>query len=98
MAKPSKKLKVKKPSEDPKVAGPKKHTTSESLHKASEAAMDDPPLEEHPVTTNPMNVDPEKAKPPSPAQPAQETEDFVVTWTAYTTPGNPTVLSKHSAK
>nr|XP_020193772.1 WASH complex subunit 2-like [Aegilops tauschii subsp. strangulata] len=77
MAKPSKKLKVNKPSEDPKVADPEKYTTSESLDQASEAAMDDTPPEEHPVTTDPMNVDPENAKPPSPAQPAQETEDVI---------------------
>ena len=45
-----------------------------------------------------MNVDPENAKTPSPAQPAQEDEDVIVTGTAYTTPGNPTILSKHNAK
>ena len=45
-----------------------------------------------------MNVDPENAKPPSPAQPAQDTKDVMVTGTAYTAPRNSTVLSKHSAK
>ena len=69
MAKPSKKLKVGKPAKD---ADPEK-TISESLHQTSEAAMDDPPPE-HPVTMDPMNIDPEIAKPPSPAQLAQETE------------------------
>ena len=96
MAKPSKRLKVNKPAEDPKVADPEKQTMSESLHQTSEAAMDDPPPEEHHVTMDSMNVDPENAKPPSPAQPAQEPEEVIVTGTAYTAPGNPTVLSKHN--
>ncbi|XP_048560896.1 uncharacterized protein LOC125553469 [Triticum urartu] len=55
---PGKKLKVNKPSEDPKVADLEKHTMSESLPQASEAAMDDPPPEEHPVTMDPINIDP----------------------------------------
>jgi hypothetical protein len=98
MAKPSKKLKVNKPAEDPKAIDPEKQTVSESMHRTSETAMDDPPLEEPPVTMDTMDVDPENAKPPSPAQPAQETEDVIVTGTAYAAPGNPTVLSKHNAK
>ena len=61
MAKPSKKLKVTKPGKDPKVADPEKQTMFESLHQTSEAAMDDPPPEEHPVTMEPMNIDPENA-------------------------------------
>ena len=69
MAKPSKKLKVNKPVEDPKTADPEKQTISESLHQTSEEAMDDPPPEEHHVTMDSMNVDPENAKPPSHAQP-----------------------------
>src|SRR4051812_16020422 len=47
---------------------------------------------------DPMNVDPENAKPPSPTQLAQETEDVIVTGTACTAPGNPTILSQHIAK
>nr|XP_040254014.1 serine/arginine repetitive matrix protein 1-like [Aegilops tauschii subsp. strangulata] len=76
MDKPIKKLKVNKPAKDPKVADPEKQTMSKSFHQTSEAAMDDPPPEERPVTMASMNVDPENAKPPSPAQPAQETRDF----------------------
>lgn len=97
MARPSKKLKVHKPAEDPKVTEPEKQTAS-FLHQTSEASMDDPPPEEHHATMDSMNVEPENAKPPSPAQPAQEIEDVIVTGTAYAAPGNPTVLSKHSAK
>ena len=38
-------------------------------------------------------------KPPSPTKTADDkTDDFVVTGVSYTTPGNPTALSKHSAK
>ena len=98
MAKPNKKLKVNKPAEDPKVADPEKQTMSESLHQISEVAMDDPPLEEHHVTMDSMDVNPAHAKPLSPAQPAEEAEDVIVTGTTYTEPGNPTVLSKHKGK
>ena len=98
IAKPNKKLKMNKPAENPKAADLEKHTIPESSHQTSEATTDDPPPEEQPVTMDSMNVDPENAKPPSPAQPAQETEDIIVTRMAYTAPGNPTVLSKQSAK
>lgn len=57
MAKPSKRLKVNKPAEDPKVADPEKQTMSEYLHHTSEEAMDDPPPEEHHVTMDSVNVD-----------------------------------------
>ena len=70
MAKPSKKQKIDKPAEEPKTVDPEKHATSETLHQVSETAMDDPPPE-HPITADPINVDPEPAKLPSPAQPAQ---------------------------
>ena len=36
--------------------------------------------------------------PLSPAKPAEETEDVLVTGTSYTEPGNPTVLAKHTTK
>ena len=65
IAKPSKKLKVNKQSEDPKTADPEKQTISKSLHQTSEAAIDDPPLEEHPDTMDSMDADPAHAKPPS---------------------------------
>ena len=58
MEKPSTKLTVNKLSVDPKVADSEKHTTSESSPQASEVAMDDPPPEEHPVTMDPINIDP----------------------------------------
>ena len=45
--------------------------------------------------TNP----PSPTKPPSPIKPAEEkADDVTITGHGYTAPGNPTVLSKHSAK
>ena len=46
-----------------------------------------------------MDVEAVISKPPSPAKPIEEkTDDVVVTGFGYTAPGNPTVLSNHSAK
>nr|XP_045083553.1 spidroin-1-like [Aegilops tauschii subsp. strangulata] len=46
-----------------------------------------------------MDVEPVISKPPSRAKPAEEkNDDVVLTGFGYTAPGNPTVLSKHSAK
>ena len=47
MAKPSKKLKMNKPAEDPKVAEPEKQTISEASQQTPVAAADDPPPETH---------------------------------------------------
>ena len=98
IAKPSKKLKVNKLAEDPQAADLEKQMTSETSHQIPDATADDPPLEEQNVTRDTMDVNASHAKPPSPAQPAEEVEDIMVTRMAYTEPGNPTVLSKHSAK
>ena len=92
------KQKVDKLAEEPKTVDPEKHATSETLHQVSEAAMDDPPPEEHPVTKDVMDIDPENDKPPSPTQPAHETDDIMITGMAYQARGNPIALSKHSAK
>ena len=46
-----------------------------------------------------MDVEPVMSKPPSPIKPAEEkTNDVIVTGFGFTAPGQPTVLSKHSAK
>ena len=97
MAKPSKRLKVNKPDEDSNPSELEKQTT-ETSHQAAEAAVDEPPPEEHHVLMDSMDVDPENAKPPSPTQLVQESEDVTITRTAYTAPGNPTALAKHNAK
>ena len=98
MAKPSKKLKVTKIAEDSNLNEPEKQTTETSLQ-AAEATIDDPPPEEHNVTIDHMDIDPATTKPPSPIKPTEEkADDVVITGLGYTAPGNPTVLSKHSAK
>ena len=77
IAKPNKKLKVNKPAEDPKAAGPENQTMSESLHQTSEVATDDPPLEEHNVIMDSMDVNPTNAKPLSPTKPVEEKPEDV---------------------
>ena len=94
---PSKKQKTDKPAEEPKNVDPEQHATTETLHQVSEAMMDDLPPEDHPVTQDTMDIDSENDKPPSPAQPAQESDDIMITGTTYQAPGNPIVVSKHSA-
>ena len=84
MAKPSKKQKFEKPAEEPKNVDPEQHARTET--------------EDHPVTQDAMDVDPENDKPPSPPQPAHDTDDIMITGTAYQAPGNPIALSKHIAK
>nr|XP_020171844.1 nucleolar and coiled-body phosphoprotein 1-like [Aegilops tauschii subsp. strangulata] len=100
IAKPSKKLMVGKPVEDPKVHEPEKQTpSSEASNQNPEDTADDPPPETHDTPVDPMSVDPSSAKPPSPIKPAEEdTEDVLITGTGYVESGNPTVLAKHSAK
>ena len=96
MAKPSKKLKVTKIAED--LNEREKQTTETSLQ-AAEATIDDPPPEDHEASIDRMDVEPVISKPPSPAKDAEDkANDVVVTGFGYTAPGNPTVLSKHSAK
>jgi hypothetical protein len=96
MAKPSKKLKVTKTTKNP--SEPEKQSAETSLH-ATEATVDEPPLEEHNITIDHMDVDPATTKPPSPIKPTEEkADDVIITGLGYTVPGNPTVLSKHSAK
>ena len=97
MAKPRKKQKIDKPAEEPKNVDPEKHATSETLHQVSETVVDAPPPEAHPVTQDAMDADPENDKPPSPAQPAQKTDDIMITRTAYPAPGNPLALTNHNA-
>ena len=46
-----------------------------------------------------MDVDPSGAKPPSPIKPSEENaKDVLIIGTGYMEPGNPTILTKHSAK
>ena len=46
-----------------------------------------------------IDVEPVISKPPSPIKPIEENaDDVIITGLGYTAPGNPTTLSKHSAK
>ena len=95
MAKPSKKAKMNKPAEDTNPSKPEKQIP-EASHPTTEITADDPPPEEHNIAVEPMDAEPATTKPPSPAQ--EKAEDVIITGLGYTEPGNPTVLSKHSAK
>ena len=66
-AKPSKKLKMNKPAEDPKVS---EQTISEASHHTPDATADNPPTETLNIIEDPMGLDPPSAKPPSPTKPA----------------------------
>ena len=101
MAKPSKKKKVTKTSENPYEP---EQQSVEASHQAPEATIDEPPLVDHNVDADPMDVDatinpPSPAKPASPAKPpspVKHTEykagddDVAITGHGYTTPGQPT--------
>ena len=45
-----------------------------------------------------MDVESAFSKPPSPITPAEKTDDVLITGVGFTAPGQPSVLSKHSAK
>ena len=67
----------------------------------AEAILDDPPPQDHETEIEHMEVDPmiHADKPPSPIKAVDDkTDDVVVTGIGYTTPGNPTSLSKQSTK
>ena len=89
-------MKVTKTTNNP--SEPEKQSTETLLH-ATEATVDEPPLEEHNVTVDHMDVEPATTKPPSLIKPTKEkADDVIITRLGYTTPGQPTVLSKHGAK
>ena len=96
MANPNKKLKVNKTTGN--FNEPEKQSTETSLQDA-EATVDEPSPEEHNVTMDHMDVDPATIKMPSPIKPTEtKAGDVTITGLAYSAPGNPTVLSKQSAK
>ena len=98
MAKPRKKAKLNKPAEDFNPSKPEKQLP-EASHPTAEATIDDPPPEEHDISIAHIDVEPVITKPPSPIKPVEEkTNNVIITGLGYTAPGNPTALSKHSAK
>nr|XP_020174279.1 muscle M-line assembly protein unc-89-like [Aegilops tauschii subsp. strangulata] len=97
-AKPSKKAKLNKPIDDVNQSEPEKQQSKPS-NPIAEDTLDDPPPQDHGVSPDDMDVEPAISKPPSPIKPTEEnSDDVVVTGFGFTTLGQPTVLSKHSAK
>ena len=88
-----------KPADDDTTADPEK--TPEPSEPNTDVVLDDPPAQDHETFVEQMEIDPvaHDDKPPSPTKAVDDkTEDVIVTGVGYTAPGNPTVLSKHSAK
>ena len=81
------------------IADPEK--TPEPSKPNTDAILDDPPPQDHETFVEKMEIDPmaHDDKPPSPTKSVDDKMDnVVVTGVSYMAPGNPTVLSKHSAK
>ena len=80
---------------NPPEADPETHVETSSPHATPSSPVADLPRS----TADPPSP---AAKPPSPvanpSSPAKDDDDVVVTGTAYTAPGNPVALSKHTAK
>ena len=98
-ARPSKKAKLNKTVDDSNP--PNLEQNPEQSNRNTKAILDDPPPQDHETLVEHMEVDPmiHADKPPSPTKAADEnTDDVMVTGVSYTAPGNPTALSKHSAK
>nr|XP_020160643.1 nucleolar and coiled-body phosphoprotein 1-like [Aegilops tauschii subsp. strangulata] len=96
--KPSKKAKLNKPVDKSNPSEPEKQQPKPS-NPTAEAILDDPPPQDHEVSIDHMDIEPAISKPPSPIKSAEEkTDDVVVTRFGFTAPGQPTILSKHSAK
>ena len=99
-AKPSKKARVNKPAEDPKVPEPEQQipASDTSVPQLEGPVPDAPPEIPDPsidqTTNNPLN-----AESSSPIKPAEtHADDVMITNTGFREPGRPTVLAKHSAK
>ena len=99
-AKPSKRAKMNKPVEDPKVNEPELQTPAPeiSIPQSYEPALDNPPATSDPSMERVIDesLNPEVSSPPKMAD--AHDEDVVITATGFREPGRPTVLAKHSAK
>jgi len=96
---PSKKAKLNKPADDNPAIEPER--TPDPFEPNDDAILDDPPPQDHEIEVEHMEVDLmiHDDKPPSPTKVVDDkTDDVIVTSDSYTAPGNPTALSKHSAK
>ena len=109
-ARPSKKAKLNKPPDDNTTTEPEKTPEPEDTN--ADTILNDPPPQDHDLTTEQMEVDPEEGrvdkpaslvwatdKPPSPHKAGDDNmDDIMITGVGHSTPGNPVALSKHSAK
>ena len=78
-AKPSKKAKLNKPVGDVNLSEPKQQQP-ELSHPIAEDIIDDPPPQDHEISTDRMDTEPAISKPPSPVKPLEEkTDDVVIT-------------------
>ena len=66
MAKPDKKMKVTKTTKNPFET---EQQSAETSHHTPEATADEPPLVDHNVDVDQMDIDPAATKPPSPIKP-----------------------------
>ena len=99
-AKPSKKARVTKLAENPKIHEPEQQVPASNASEkqpeepAHEAPPEIPDLSHGHIDINPLNT-----KSSSPLKPSEEHgEDVMITGTSFREPGQPTVLAKHSAK
>ena len=99
-AKPSKKAKVTKPAEDPKVVEPKQQVlASDASEKQPEEPAHDVPPEILDLSHDHTDINPLNTESSNPLKPSEEHgEDVMITGSSFTEPGQPTVLAKHSAK
>ena len=75
--------------------------TPEPSEPNTDAVLDDPQAQDHDTFVEQVEIDTmtHEDNPPSPTEAADDKmDDVVVSDVGYTTPGNPTALSKHSAK
>ena len=99
-AKPSKKTKVSKPTEDPKVIELEQQVSAPN---ASEKQPDDLALDVWPeipdLCIDDPNINSSNPAPSSPPKPSEtHTDDILITGTGFTKPGNPIALAQHTAK
>ena len=99
-AKPSKKTKVSKPAEDPKVIEPEQQVSTPD---ACEKQPDDPAPDVSPkipdLCVDDTNINSSNPAPSSPLKPSEtHTDDVLITGTGFTKPGNPIALAQHTAK
>nr|XP_040255642.1 actin cytoskeleton-regulatory complex protein PAN1-like [Aegilops tauschii subsp. strangulata] len=98
-AKPSKKEKVTKPAKAPKAVELEQQVSAPEVSEKQQEPAPDVPPEIPDLSTDHTNTDSLITEPSSSLKPSEtHTDDVLITGTGFTEPGNPTALSKHSAK